>query len=587
MPKRSTVVSRIAAAALAIIAAVCASVAVAQAPAADALKQIIAEGSEAYLNWSTALIDRERIATLYEANGYRLLWSDGAQPTKAALDLIHELQQAGDRGLDPEDYPGERLASLLTDLRDTPRSGVEQWALFDASLSLAGLRLVSDLHDGRIEPASVGYHLTVERIKLDIPAALAYLAGAANVTAALDALEPQFRHYALLKRALARYRVLAADVGLNDLPALPAKSLKPGNAYAGAAQLERLLSALGDLPAGAPAAGAPAAGHPEPLAPATATPQTLTPPLVDALKHFQNRHGEKADGVLGAATFAELTRPLDARVQQIVLTMERFRWLPAKLASAPIIVNIPEFRLFAFESTSDTEAQIHQMDVIVGKAFEATETPVFTADMTYLIFRPYWEVPYSIALKEIVPGARAHPTYLDKHQMEIVRGSGEAATVMANTKENVALVAKGVLRVRQKPGPNNSLGLVKFMFPNPYNVYLHSTPAQALFKESRRDFSHGCIRVSDPVGLAEYVLRDSPEWTREKILAAMNGTETLTVTLKNRIRVFVVYGTALATEDGNILFFDDIYGHDQRLEAALNSRRPRPAAAAEAGDPES
>jgi murein L,D-transpeptidase YcbB/YkuD len=309
--------------------------------------------------------------------------------------------------------------------------------------------------------------------------------------------------------------------------------------------------------------------------------------LVDALKHFQSRHGEKADGVLGAATFAELTRPLDARVQQIVLTMERFRWLPAKLASAPIIVNIPEFRLFAFESTSDTEAQIHQMDVIVGKAFEATETPVFTADMTYLIFRPYWEVPYSIALKEIVPGARAHPTYLDKHQMEIVRGSGEAATVMANTKENVALVAKGVLRVRQKPGPNNSLGLVKFMFPNPYNVYLHSTPAQALFKESRRDFSHGCIRVSDPVGLAEYVLRDSPEWTREKILAAMNGTETLTVTLKNRIRVFVVYGTALATEDGNILFFDDIYGHDQRLEAALNSRRPRPAAAAEAGDPES
>jgi murein L,D-transpeptidase YcbB/YkuD len=489
--------------------------------------------------------------------------------------------------LDPEDYPGERLASLLTNLRDTPQSGVEQWALFDASLSLAGLRMVSDLHDGRIEPASVGYHLTVERIKLDIPATLAALAGAANVAAALDALEPQFKHYALLKRQLARYRVLAADAGLNDLPALPAKSLKPGNAYAGAAQLERLLSALGDLQAGAAAAGAPAVGHPEPLAPATAPPQTLTPPLVDALKHFQSRHGEKADGVLGAATFAELTRPLDARVQQIVLTMERFRWLPAKLASAPIIVNIPEFRLFAFESTSDTEAQIHQMDVIVGKAFEATETPVFTADMTYLIFRPYWEVPYSIALKEIVPGARAHPTYLDKHQMEIVRGSGEAATVMANTKENVALLAKGVLRVRQKPGPNNSLGLVKFMFPNPYNVYLHSTPAQALFKESRRDFSHGCIRVSDPVGLAEYVLRDSPEWTREKILAAMNGTETLTVTLKNRIRVFIVYGTAVALEDGRILFFDDIYGHDQRLEAALNSRRPQPAAAAGAGDPES
>jgi murein L,D-transpeptidase YcbB/YkuD len=195
--------------------------------------------------------------------------------------------------------------------------------------------------------------------------------------------------------------------------------------------------------------------------------------------------------------------------------------------------------------------------------------------MSYLVFRPYWEVPYSIALKEIVPSARRNPSYIDKHQMEIVRGAGDSASVMPNTIENVELVAKGALRLRQKPGPNNSLGLVKFMFPNPYNVYLHSTPAHALFAESRRDFSHGCVRVSDPVGLAQYVLRDSPEWTREKILAAMNGTNTSTVTLKNRIRVFIVYGTALATENGDALFFDDIYGHDQRLEAALNSRRPR------------
>jgi murein L,D-transpeptidase YcbB/YkuD len=245
--------------------------------------------------------------------------------------------------------------------------------------------------------------------------------------------------------------------------------------------------------------------------------------------------------------------------------------------SAPIIVNIPQFRLFAFESTTDSEALIRQMDVIVGKAFEATQTPVFSADMSYVVFRPYWEVPYSIALKEIVPGARTNPASIEKHQMEIVRGSGDAAVVMANTAENVELLAKGVLRLRQKPGPNNSLGLVKFMLPNPYNVYLHSTPAQALFGESRRDFSHGCVRVSDPVGLAQYVLRESPEWTREKIQAAMNGSSPTTVTLKHRIRVFIVYGTALATEKGNVLFFDDIYGHDQRLEEALNSRRPRSA----------
>jgi murein L,D-transpeptidase YcbB/YkuD len=530
-----------------------------------------------------------------------LLWSDGEKPTTAAINLLQELRQARDRGLDPEDYPGNRLAYLLVDLIDSPHAGVEQWALFDASLSLAGIRFLSDLHYGRIDPAAVGHNLTVERIRLDMPTTLAHLATAVNVALAVDALEPQFTHYALLKRQLSRYRALASEEGINELPPLPgapaagspaaAKSLKPGDLYAGAAQLQRLLTALGDFGDGAPPAGEPAPDASSSTAPGssstapdasspTAPLQSLTPPLVDALKHFQSRHGEKTDGTLGPATFAKLTKPLRERALQIELTMERWRWLPSELVSAPIIVNIPQFRLFAFESTTDSEALIRQMDVIVGKAFEATQTPVFSADMSYLIFRPYWEVPYSIALKEIVPGARINPASIEKHQMEIVRGGGDTAMVMPNTPENVELVAKGVLRLRQKPGPNNSLGLVKFMLPNPYNVYLHSTPAQALFGESRRDFSHGCVRVSDPVGLAQYVLRDSPEWTREKIQAAMNGLSPTTVTLKNRIRVFIVYGTALATEKGNVLFFDDIYGHDQRLEEALNSRRPRAAAAA-------
>src|SRR6202035_1776341 len=265
--------------------------------------------------------------------------------------------------------------------------------------------------------------------------------------------------------------------------------------------------------------------------------QTLTPPLVDAIKHFQYRHGEKPDGILGAATLAELTKPLATRARQIELTLERWRWLPSELVSAPIIVNIPQFRLFAFESTADSEAHIRQMDVIVGKSFDSTETRVFAADMSYLIFRPYWEVPYNIALKEVVPSARNNPADIERRQMEIVQGTGDSATVMPNTAENVELVAKGTLPLRQRPGPNNSLGLVKFMFPNPYDVYLHSTPAQSLFAETRRDFSHGCIRVSDPVGLAQYVLRASPEWTRERILAAMTANKPLTVPLKNRIRV--------------------------------------------------
>ncbi len=589
--------------ALTIITVLFAGAALAQAPAEDALKQIIAESDPTYLDWSTALGDRERIGKLYQDNAFRLLWSDGEKPTAAAIALLQELRGAGARGLDPEDYPGNRLAYLLIDLIDAPHSGIEQWALFDASLSLAGIRFLSDLHYGRIDPAAVGHNLTVERIRLDIPTTLAHLASAVDVPMAIDALEPQFSHYALLKQQLSRYRALADDDHLNDLPPLPSKSLKPADAYEGAAQLQRLLVTLGDesaasaavdsaaatrsvQPAPAAAGTAPAvagagASDTSPTTPADSI-RTLTPAVVDALRHFQSRHGQKPDGVLGAATFAELTKPLKARVRQIALTMERWRWMPSELVSAPIIVNIPQFRLFAFESTNDSEAHIRQMEVIVGKAFEATQTPVFTADMTYLIFRPYWEVPYSIALKEIVPGARNNPASIEKHQMEIVRGNGDGAVVVPNTAENVELLAKGVLRLRQRPGPNNSLGLVKFMLPNPYNVYLHATPAQALFGESRRDFSHGCVRVSDPIGLAQYVLRDSPEWTREKIQAAMNGTSPLTVTLKNRIRVFIVYGTALATEKGNVLFFDDIYGHDQRLEAALNSRRPHNDASATA-----
>jgi murein L,D-transpeptidase YcbB/YkuD len=249
MLKRGTLVSGIGAA-VAIAAAVfgaacCATMAFAQdsaqSPAADALKQIIEEGNPEYLNWSTALVDRERIAGLYTADGYRLLWSDGHKPTTAAISLLQELRQAAERGLDPEDYPGNRLAYLLIDLIDSPHSDIEQWALFDASLSLAGIRFLSDLHYGRIDPAAVGHNLTVERIKLDIPTTLAHLATAVNVTVAIDALEPQFTHYALLKRQLSLYRALATEEGNNDLPALPGspgagspaapKALKPGDSY--------------------------------------------------------------------------------------------------------------------------------------------------------------------------------------------------------------------------------------------------------------------------------------------------------------------------------------------------------------------
>jgi murein L,D-transpeptidase YcbB/YkuD len=331
--------------------------------------------------------------------------------------------------------------------------------------------------------------------------------------------------------------------------------VKPGATYPGAARLRRLLTALGDLPADR----------------TTSTSYTvIDPALVAAIERFQDRHGLAADGIIGKRTFAELTRPIAARVRQIELTLERWRWLPY-FNAPPIIVNIPQYRLFAFRTPADREAEMQGMDVIVGQSFPRSRTPVFTEEIRHVVFRPYWDVPYSIMMREMLPVISTDPGYLGRHDMEIVRGAGDNATPVSATPENIDALASGALRLRQRPGPRNSLGLVKFVLPNAYNVYLHGTPAQELFGKSRRAFSHGCIRVRDPVGLAEYVLRNQPEpWTRERIEEAMqHGKDSQRVQLAQPIRVFVVYGTALATEAGKVLFLDDIYGHDRRLEALL------------------
>jgi murein L,D-transpeptidase YcbB/YkuD len=259
---------------------------------------------------------------------------------------------------------------------------------------------------------------------------------------------------------------------------------------------------------------------------------------------------------------------LAVRIRKIDLTLERWRWLPA-FQAPPIIVNIPEFRLFAFRQTADRAADILQMDVIVGRTFPRTRTPVFAADMKSVIFRPYWYVPRSIIVREMLPKIQANPGYLAAQHLEIV-SVGSGAAPLPVTPDSIAALAAGTARLRQQPGPDNALGLIKFDLPNYHDVYLHSTPAQQLFLRSRRAFSHGCIRVSDPVGLAAYVLRDTPGgWTPAKIDAAMHGTGTRRVALAKPIQVMILYGTVLAKEDGEVLFFDDLYGQDRRLERLL------------------
>jgi L,D-transpeptidase YcbB len=288
--------------------------------------------------------------------------------------------------------------------------------------------------------------------------------------------------------------------------------------------------------------------------------------LKQALLHYRLLASGQA-----TATRAEIsTAPFARRIRQIELTLERWRWLPA-FTSPPIIVNIPQFRLFAFNSTQDRRSEILQMDVIVGRTYPDLRTPVFAAQMKFVIFRPYWDVPSSIVQREMLPALRATPDYLRHEHLEIVRGPSDSTAALPPTPENISALAAGALRLRQQPGADNALGLIKFMLPNTHNVYLHSTPVPRLFSQSRRAFSHGCIRVSDPVGLAAYVLRNAPgTWTREAILAAMHGSVTRQVNLATPIPVLILYGTALATEDGAVLFFDDIYGNDRKLEKLLN-----------------
>jgi murein L,D-transpeptidase YcbB/YkuD len=214
------------------------------------------------------------------------------------------------------------------------------------------------------------------------------------------------------------------------------------------------------------------------------------------------------------------------------------------------------------------------LNVIVGQAFPDHNTPVFTAEMRYLVIRPYWDVPASIARKELLPALRKDAAYAAKHGFELVRGQRDDSPVVPVSNEALQELAQGKLRIRQRPGRENALGAIKFMLPNPYNVYLHSTPAQALFARTRRAFSHGCVRVEDPVALARFVLRGEATWTAERVAQEMQAEGgPLRVTLRQPVQVMMIYATALAAEDGRVLFFDDVYGHDQRLAELL--RRPR------------
>jgi murein L,D-transpeptidase YcbB/YkuD len=295
--------------------------------------------------------------------------------------------------------------------------------------------------------------------------------------------------------------------------------------------------------------------------------------LAAGVKHFQGRHGLQQNGHLDEATIRELNVPLRERVSQLQLTLERWRWLPHEFSQPPIVVNIPEFRLRAFERNGKV---VWGMNVVVGRAYRH-QTPVFAKDLRFVVFRPYWNVPRSIERSEIVPALERDRSYLAKKGFEVVTHGGQVVTNAPVSDNILQGLRNGTLAVRQTPGLRNALGLVKLMFPNEYNVYLHSTPSPELFTRPRRDFSHGCIRVENPVELTTWVLRNNPGWDQERVQAAMQtGRNNYQVDLSNPIPVLILYGTAIVDDQDEVHFFEDIYGHDATLKRALAKGRPYP-----------
>lgn len=455
-------------------------------------------------------------------------WPDALQREARQI-----LEGAAAEGLDPDDY----------------RSGPVE-AVFR--------RFLHHLHFGRIRPRDLGFGVAGAPgdggvVETALGAALA----AGRLQLAVQALTPALAQYRHLREALATYRSLAAAPGWAPLAPI-AKKLEPGQPYGGTAALRERLVALGDLATDA----VPSATH-------------YDGALVEAVRRFQSRHGLDSDGVIGRGTVAALSVTPGRRVRQIALAMERLRWLPPRSGRPVIAINIPMFRLWAWDAGAAESAPVLSMEVIVGRAVR-TQTPVFADEMTHLIFRPYWNVPRSILRNEVLPAALRDPGYLARHDMEIVSGPGDDAKPVATTPEALEAARTGALRIRQRPGPKNSLGLVKFIFPNDDNVYLHGTPARELFARSRRDFSHGCVRVQNPPALAQWLLKDQPAWNAERIAAAMDGTKTQQVNLSAPVPVLLYYLTAAVSPDDGLLHFaDDIYGHDAALDRALTARRYR------------
>jgi murein L,D-transpeptidase YcbB/YkuD len=543
---------------------------------------LIDSGKLAELRWQDFSDYRQQLKNFYEPN-YQLAWTADGQLTAQARSMIQTLEDSDKAGLRADDYDGPRWEDRVSHIQ--PTSTPWDLARFDVALTVSAMRYLADVHSGRISPKYFKFGLDVRHKRYDLADFLrSRVVAAKNAAPMLAEVEPPYPGYQRTKVALGHYLELEKGGDAKTLPRIK-KPIQPGEAYANLPQLGERLRQLGDL----------SQSQSEDSS-TDGQAGIYQGAIVDAVKRFQARHGLAADGELGAQTVQQLNVPIHRRVTQLRLALERWRWLPHDLPPRFLSVNIPGFELYGYENHHVSLT----MPVVVGKAFpgdkktalpeDIHQTPVFMDDMEYVIFRPYWNVPVNITRKEILPELKKDPGYLAKHQYEVYDSKQKVIIIKDVLDEaTLGLLQNGDLEFRQKPGAGNALGLIKFVFPNNYDVYLHGTPEKKLFERSRRDYSHGCIRVQDPVALAEWTLRGDGEWTQEHIIAATKDqyppkkkkklkpgeTEVpLQVKLPKPIPVLILYATAYVEENNEVRFFEDIYSYDKELDHALKGMRP-------------
>lgn len=495
------------------------------------------------------------LPSFYERRLYRPAWSDERGPTALVDDLVGSLRRADLEGLRSEDYHlagiEAVLAAVRADAKRGPALAPDRWAELDLLLTDAFLVYGAHLLAGRVNPETLRPEWVSHRRTADIAAVLEAAMESGNIAAALEALVPPGYGYRRLREALARYRAVAVSGGW---PVIPDGSLRLGDRGGPVAALRERLRLEDDLEPGE-----------------AQDDDLFDQPLEQALRKFQRRHGQTADGVVSPATRAELNVRVERRVEQLELNLERWRWLPKDLGRRHIIVNIAAYEL----NVVDEQGVVLAMRVVVGRPYN--RTPVLSDTMRYIVLNPYWHVPRSIAAGELLPKVKRDRSYLARYKLRVFPNAGPDAPEVDPATVNWSAVTpdRFSFRLRQDPGPRNALGRVKFMFLNKFNVYLHDTPARPLFEETQRDFSHGCIRIQHPIELATYLLRDDPRWSRDGLLLALEEAVDLTVPLPEPMPIHLLYWTAWADGDGTIEFRRDIHDRDAPLLTALRAPPPK------------